>query len=354
MLLRQYSDAHTHYRDAERYVEHLDEMRAAGLQKIAFMALSIRPWGFSGTENWDALYVKRRAGAVPVYAFGSLSYDYFLPAIPFEEQAELLRKLGFDGMKFIEMKPTYRRRLGFGLNHPRYDKTFAYLERMQIPVVLHVCDPDEYWTHAEHIRDQEKRGLFYGDGSLPSKAEMNAEIFEVLDRYPRLNAVLAHFFFLSNDIDEAVRVMEKYPGVKFDLTPGVEMYRGFSGKIEEWHDFFVKYRHRILYGTDNNESNPAKFKLHELVAEALTHDHSEFEAPLMSRPIRGLGLDEETVHMIAVENFDRYFGREPRPLNEALLREVQERITEHLAQNKPTHDYAYSYIRPYVEKMMRV
>ena len=354
MYLPSFSDSHTHIREAVNYVAHLPEMQAIGLNKIALVALSIRPWGFSGGENWDILYVKQHAESVPVYTFGSLTYEYFLPVCPYEKQAELLLNMGFDGMKFIEMKPTYRRRLGFGLNHPKYDKMFAYLEKVQAPVVLHACDPDEYWTNPEYFKNMVERGAFYGDGSLPTKAEMNQEVFDILDKYPNLNVILAHFFFLSNDIDEAVRVMEKYPGVKFDLTPGSEMYRGFSKNIEAWREFFVKYRHRILYGTDNNESNSSRFQLHEFVGTALTHDHSEYMTPFLKTPVRGLALDEETVHTIAVENFDRYFGRKPKPINETVLREVQEYIREYTSKYPAYTDYARVYAQTYLDKMNRV
>lgn len=330
MLLPAFSDSHVHYRNAEAFIADLPEMKKIGLKKIAFMALSLRPWGFSGTENLDAIYMKKSETDVPVYTFGSLSYDYFLPFLPYEKQAELLLSLGFDGMKFIEMKPTYRRLLGYGLNHPRYNKMFAYLEKSKAPVVIHACDPCEWWTNSNAFKNQQKQGLWYGDGTLPSKEEMNREIFDILDKYPDLNVVLAHMFFLSHDIDEAIRVLEKYPNVKFDLTPNPGMYRDFSRNIEAWREFFIKYRDRILYGTDNNEKFEGRFERHEFISTALTHDHSEYMTPYFYTPIRGLNLDEEAANIIAVKNFDRYFGNEPKQINEQLLSEVKEKLCEHL------------------------
>ena len=44
--------------------------------------------------------------------------------------------------------------------------------------------------------------------------------------------------------------MDTYKNVCVDLTPGGEMFVGFTDNYDEACSFFKKYQDRILYGTD--------------------------------------------------------------------------------------------------------
>ncbi len=134
----------------------------------------------------------------------------------------------------------------------------------------------------------------------------------MLDKHPDLKVSLALFFFLSNYIDEAERVLEKYPNVYFDLTPGWEMYVGFSKNIEQWHDFFNKFSDRILFGTDTDtHSIDNAENLNNLVKWAITRDYSEFRMPCYGgHIIKGLNLSDTVVDKICCKNFYKFIGKE--------------------------------------------
>lgn len=102
--------------------------------------------------------------------------------------------------------------------------------------------------------------------------------------------------------------MEKYPNVNFDLTPGWEMYVGFTKRVDDWHDFFTKYSGRILYGTDSNSSKSNNPEIHQLVRLGISHDSSEFEMPIWKHTIRGLYLDDETRQKICYDNYMRFIN----------------------------------------------
>ncbi|MBR4884676.1 MAG: amidohydrolase family protein, partial [Lentisphaeria bacterium] len=210
----------------------------------------------------------------------------------------------------LDMKPDFRKRLGKGLNHPSYDRMFSLLEERQVPVLIHSGDPETFWDPDKVTEYQKKAGWFYGDGSFLKCEEIYAEVFAMLDKHPRLQVTLAHFFFLSAKPEEAVRVMETYPGVRFDLTPGGEMYLGFSQDIDFWHDFFIRYRDRILFGTDaNTHKGSRNASLNAFVQSALTHDKSEFTADCYGpMTIRGLALDADTTDRILYGNFAAFVG----------------------------------------------
>ena len=152
----------------------------------------------------------------------------------------------------------------------------------------------------------------------------------MLDKHPRLRVILAHFFFLSNDLAEAERVMKKYPNVSFDLTPGWEMFVGFSKDIPEWRKFFLKYSDRILFGTDSDNEKKFNAEIHLLVRQALTHDESEFMMSCYREElIRGLHLPSDVTDKICYKNYERFFG-EPKAVNTDLVKTCAARLLRDL------------------------
>ena len=45
-------------------------------------------------------------------------------------------------------------------------------------------------------------------------------------------------------------MLDRYPNLFFDITPGWEMFENFAKDRDYWRHFFDKYSHKILYGTD--------------------------------------------------------------------------------------------------------
>ena len=167
------------------------------------------------------------------------------------------------------------------------------------------------WDITTRTERQIAVGAYYGS-EYPTSEQIYSEVFARLDKNPRLNIVLAHFFFLSDYPDRAEEVMEKYPSVKFDLTPGWGMFISFSKDIERWHGFFEKYSDRILFGTDANDCKKEQTnkELNDLVLSAISRDHKDFDMPCYGRiiTIKGLGLCPETVQKICADNYFKFVG----------------------------------------------
>ena len=214
-------------------------------------------------------------------------------------------ELGFDGIKLIDMAPTLYLINGHGINHPSYDRAFSMMEERGTPLLLHSNDPRPFW---------DSPGGEYADPKYPTWDQVYNDTLDMLDKHPKLNIVLAHFFFVSDDIDKARRIMETYEGVRFDLTPGGEMYLNFSKDIDTWHDFFMTYQDRILFGTDSNciKKEHINKGLNAFVITALTHDRSEYTKDCyIPRTVRGLELPETVVDKICFDNYIDFAGKVP-------------------------------------------
>ena len=327
--MKKLADVHIHVTDGkfDQIENLLDTISAQGVTDACLMALTYR----SISANLVVLYWKIAYTKMRVRAFGGVHLTDRYANIPYELQAEKMLDMGFDGIKLIDMCPDIRKLIRNGINHPKYDKMFSLLEERNTPVLIHVNDPEECWNKPNGV---------YSDGTYGTKQQLYEEVFEMLRKHPKLNVVFAHFFFMSDFPEEAARVLETYPNVRFDLTPGWEMYLNFSKRIELWHDFFVKYSDRILFGTDSSPRKNFNAELNQLVYTAITHDHTEFKMPCYGgHIIKGLALDEDTVERICFKNYIDFVGIEDVPVDVELFYDSCERVLAEMRMHPVDHIY---------------
>jgi predicted TIM-barrel fold metal-dependent hydrolase len=259
-----------------------------------------------------------------VYTFGGVAHH--LPAVPEEcidlaVQAKTLFQVGFDGIKMIEGKPTVRGALGYPLDAPLYDGFYAYVESEQIPLIWHVGDPAHFWTSG-HV-----------DAGTPGREALYGEVDRVLDRFPNLRVIFAHFYFMADDLERAGRFLDRHPAVSLDLTPHPDMYVAFSEDPDKTRAFFLQYQDRILFGTDNHGEDrefgpdaPLEYWPVYKVAAMRAFLETEDAFPGWHHTLRGIALGPDVLAKIYRGNLRRYAGKAPRPLNRSLAIEEGERV----------------------------
>ncbi len=239
----------------------------------------------------------------------------------FTYQLEMLNAMGFDGIKFCEFKPD-----SFKVNKiekylPDFEKYFDYCEEKDIPMCWHIADPEEFWDIDRVPEWAKKSGWFYGDGSFPPLDKLYELTYEILDRHPKLRVMLAHAFFMSQNPDKMVRLLDKYPNVTIDLSPGWEMFDGFRHYYDKWYDIFRKYSDRFLFATDadmaygkNDCNRPATNVLRFL------ETNDEFETPA-NHFAHGIALEKEPLENVLYKNCERILGDKPKKLDLNILKE---------------------------------
>lgn len=247
------------------------------------------------------------------YAFGGLHYRF---AYDFAAEAETLHRIGLDGIKMIENKPTERKRLGYAQDDPRYDALYRKMTELDMPLLVHVNDPAQFWDAQACPDWARENGWFYGDGSYVGYEQLVRECIAMLEKHPHLRVCFAHLFFMSEDEPELRRLLARFPNVMLDLTPGTEMYYSFDRDSSVWRRFFSDHRERVMFGTDNcypasDRERSIAAQLNELERNYLTRSD---RFPLWDRTIQGAGLPEDVVRKIASDNFRRFAGEKPRPL----------------------------------------
>lgn len=239
-------DTHIHVGDIEEINK---AVKKAEYEQYVLLSGSINPkcvWG-----NLELLDIKKKAPE-KIYAYACLhkTGEGAPEADELLRQVQAYHKVGFDGMKLLFGKPECRKADGVSLCDECYDPMYDFLERNNIPVLLHSNDPVEFWDK-ERIPKWAMEAGYYCDETYPTHEQIREETIGILKKHPKLNMTIAHIFFLSNadQYDLAEELLETYPNLTFDLCPGWEMYEGFE-RDERWRDFIEKYAGRLVYGTD--------------------------------------------------------------------------------------------------------
>ncbi|MDD4638046.1 MAG: amidohydrolase family protein, partial [Bacteroidales bacterium] len=189
---------------------------------------------------------------------------------------------------------------------------FALCEERRIPILWHVGDPAPFWREDAPAWARE-RGWYYGGGAYPSLEELYARAERVLARHPRLNVCFAHLYFCSDDMAHAQRLLDTYPNVRLDITPGTEMYTAFFAAPQRWREFFLRNAARIQLGSDSDFTADG---------EPLADAQVLALGALLDGPVaaydfaaHGLALPDAVIKAICHDNFLSFAGRAaPAPI----------------------------------------
>ena len=342
-------DAHVHYSldlDPAAFVALLDKT-GTGKANLAVIAHGDRVNCTPEALALKALYPERFT------VFGQLD-----PCLYYRGGADMGKKqaafaasllaAGCDGIKLLEGKPQLRRALPIpDFDADCWDAFWTWCEDEQVRVLWHVNDPENFWDPNKVPAWAAGQGWLY-DESYINNEEQYRQVLTVLGRHPGLRICFAHFFFLSAQLPRLAGILERYPNVVTDLTPGIEMYENFSLAPEETRAFFDRFHDRILYGTDigsrfvyhgggrpfNEKEN---LRRPEIVRAFLTNREYETVSAdgnfVVGRPdfaMMGLGLEGERLREILGGNYLRFVGADARPVDAekalALVTDTREKL----------------------------
>lgn len=317
----------------------LEIMKECGFDKVNIPAISLYdPEDLAC--NPLALYTKSLCPD-RIYAFAGLRRSLIKDKnTGIVKQAQQLIAAGFDGFKLI-CKPNVRRKFNIPICDPIFDDFYGYAEKNEIPILFHVGDPESFWNPDLVPHWAKENGWYYGgDHDIPTMKGLYNETIRMLERFPKLNVVFAHFFFQSSYLEEAATIFDKFENVRFDLTPGSEMYIEFNNNPEESREFFIKYSDRLIFGTDNTGVNGHAFKDNleqsRLKVVALrTFFETEENFSAWGEDIKGLGLPKEVCKKIYADNFNKLLKyKAPNKLNPVVVNDIRREYVEVLSKEK--------------------
>ena len=337
-------DLHLHYtfeiplrETAEIFKE---EFAATATEKFCFLSLPHHSDGktvdFDEMQDLKGLFLKH-VFAPNAYAFAGLEHpdshdDVEAVAKDFLAQVKRYFAVGYDGIKMLEGYPSLSKAWNIGLDSPVYNEFYRYAEEMGFPILLHIANPKENWDIRSAAPDAIALGRVY-DSSFPTKEELTEQVFRVMEKFPKLKLILAHFGFMSYDLATAERFLS-YPNTVFDLTPGGEQLLRMQKKWDTWLPFWEKHQERIFYGSDfyafpKDENWEIAFWRRPKFLRQFMETDGEYT--YLNEPFRGINLEKSLRDKIYRENFLRLLGS-PKHIDLSYLRQEAKRLCE--TQNK--------------------
>ena len=161
------------------------------------------------------------------------------------EDVRTLRERGY-GMAKMHFAPFWSDRLADIKHVPPidshdFDVLFDVLMDEDIPVLVHIADPDTYF--ATRYTDTKMYG---------TKEDHISEFENRLHRSKDLRFQAAHFAAQPEPhrLQNLARMFDNYPNLNVDLSSARWMCREFGRSPEQARAFLIKYVDRILFATD--------------------------------------------------------------------------------------------------------
>ena len=138
------------------------------------------------------------------------------------------------------------------LDDPELDPIWTTAARLNIPVIMHVGDPEPFWEPFDFTNERWlEMALFPNRRCPPDRCiafeELMAERDRLFKKHPKTKFVAAHFGWHANDLGRLGRMFDEMPNLYVET--GAVLYE-FGRQPRNAHAFFVKYQDRIMFGKD--------------------------------------------------------------------------------------------------------
>jgi predicted TIM-barrel fold metal-dependent hydrolase len=170
------------------------------------------------------------------------------------------KRLGIQGVKIFKDLGMYIKEPSGELlkgDDPRLDPFWAKCGELDLPVLIHMADPKEYWYpltyNTFHYGMKAEKDQHYDREKMPSWEELIRQRNNILKKHPKTKFIGAHMGSLTFDLQQLGETFDKYPNFHVDCSARLRIL----GRLNPMavRDFFVKYQDRILFGTDSTALN---------------------------------------------------------------------------------------------------
>jgi predicted TIM-barrel fold metal-dependent hydrolase len=139
------------------------------------------------------------------------------------------------------------------LDDPELDPIWQTAARLNIPVLIHTADPQEFFGPLDYTNERWlEMALFrerrYPPEKYPTFETLMAERDRLFRRHPKTTFIAAHMGWHANDLARLGRLFDEMPNVYGEV--GAVLY-DLGRQPRTAHDFLVKYQDRVLFGKDS-------------------------------------------------------------------------------------------------------
>jgi predicted TIM-barrel fold metal-dependent hydrolase len=197
------------------------------------------------------------------------------------------------------------------IDDPRLDAAWEECGRLDIPVFIHVADPEAFFHPIDASNERYEELIDHPDWSFygpqfPSMQELLAERDRMFAKHPHTTFVALHFGSWPENLDFVDQTLQKFPNVMIE-TGAREGELGRQPR--RTREIFLKYSDRIMFGTDEG-AEEAMYRNYFRWLETEDEYFPYAQYPLQGRwMIYGLGLPDEVLEKLYHRNAEALFAR---------------------------------------------
>ncbi len=212
------------------------------------------------------------------------------------------------------------------VDDPRFDPIFRWLEKEGRPLLMHIGEPLACWQPLDPASPHyayystETQWHWHGRDDVPTHQRLMESRDAIVQRYPKLTVIGAHYGSLEFDLGEMAARFERYPNFFVDTSARlVDMGLHAAADREAVRDFFIRWSDRILWGTDTVCDRPisamddTQREAHLGQVQRLLRKEWRFFATaddlnFNGRTARGLALPDDVLQRLFLDNARRVYA----------------------------------------------
>ena len=248
-------DVHSHHRSPpqSRWAEIVSEMDALNLQVL----VNLSGGSGSGLQRGITTITDSPAPDRMVF-FANLNFGRGVyPGFGEDAAAQLEEDVaaGAVGLKFfknfgIDVRDQDGQRVP--VDHPELDPVFEMCARLDIPVLIHVGEPSEFYQPVDQFNERWLELTLLPNRRMPASRypsfdEMMAERDRLFAKHPNTRFIAAHFGWHANDLVRLGKLLDRLPNV-YAETAAILYELGRQPRAAR--QFFIDYQDRVLFGKD--------------------------------------------------------------------------------------------------------
>src|SRR5439155_19585453 len=156
-------------------------------------------------------------------------------------------KAGAVGLKVFKDLGMFDRKADGSRLHvddPELDPVWATCARLNVPVLIHVADPQAFFEPLDYTNERWLELSLYADRRHQTGVrfeELMTERNNMIRKHPNTRYILAHFGWHGSDLGRAGKLLDANPNVYYDVAA---VLYDFGRQPRAAHEFFVKYQDR--------------------------------------------------------------------------------------------------------------
>jgi predicted TIM-barrel fold metal-dependent hydrolase len=188
------------------------------------------------------------------------------------------------------------------LDDPELDPVWQAAARLNLPVLIHTADPQEFFQPIDYRNERWLELALYPDRRFPSPQypsfdEVMGERDRLFKRHPKTTFIAAHMGWHANNLARLGKMFDEMPNVYGEV--GAVLY-DLGRQPRTAHDFFVKYQDRILFGKDSYQ--PDEFPYYWRVFETADEYFDYYRDYHAFWKLYGVALPDQVLRKVYYQN----------------------------------------------------